>query len=117
MDIPYAYMGRETVIPAVEGDRCPKCGEVFLSPEAAGKTDEAMRCFNREVNEGIGISPEYVRQVRKKLNLDQKEAGRIFGGGVNAFCRYETGKTPPPVPLIKLLRILDAHPELLPLAQ
>jgi HTH-type transcriptional regulator/antitoxin MqsA len=69
------------------------------------------------VNASLGVSPEFVRQVRKKLNLDQKEAGKIFGGGVNAFSRYETGKTPPPVPLIKLLRILDAHPELLPLAQ
>jgi HTH-type transcriptional regulator/antitoxin MqsA len=51
--------------------------------------------------------------VRKKLNLGQKEAGKLVGGGVNAFSRYETGKTPPPVPLVKLIRILDIHPEML----
>ncbi len=27
----------------------------------------------------------------------------IFGGGVNAFSRYENGKTKPPLALVKLL--------------
>jgi HTH-type transcriptional regulator/antitoxin MqsA len=51
--------------------------------------------------------------VRKKLALDQREAAEIFGGGVNAFSRYETGKTKPPLALVKLLKVLDLHPELL----
>jgi HTH-type transcriptional regulator/antitoxin MqsA len=42
-----------------------------------------------------------------------REASEIFGGGVNAFSRYETGKARPPVALVKLLRVLDRHPELL----
>jgi len=46
-------------------------------------------------------------------SLDQREAGEIFGGGVNAFSRYENGKTKPPVALVKLLRVLDRHPDLL----
>ena len=40
-------------------------------------------------------------------------AGEIFGGGTNAFSRYETGKTKPPVALVKLLKVLYHHPELL----
>lgn len=51
--------------------------------------------------------------MRKKLALDQREAAEIFGGGVNAFSRYETGKTKPSLALVKLLRLLDRHPELL----
>ncbi|MGL9735988.1 MAG: type II toxin-antitoxin system MqsA family antitoxin [Symbiopectobacterium sp.] len=31
--------------------------------------------------------------VRKKLELSQREAGRIFGGGDNAFYWYEAGKS------------------------
>ena len=54
-----------------------------------------------------------VVRVRKKLALDQREAAEIFGGGVNAFSRYENGKTRPPVALVKLLRVLDKHPDLL----
>lgn len=37
----------------------------------------------------------------------------IFGGGVNAFSRYENGKTKPPLALVKLLKVLDRHPDLL----
>jgi HTH-type transcriptional regulator/antitoxin MqsA len=49
----------------------------------------------------------------KKLDLDQREAGEIFGGGVNAFSRYENGKTKPSLALVKLLKVLDRHPDLL----
>ncbi len=35
------------------------------------------------------------------------------GGGVNAFSRYENGKTKPPLALVKLFKLLDRHPELL----
>ena len=34
-------------------------------------------------------------------------------GGVNAFSRYENGKTKPPLALVKLLKVLDWHPDLL----
>jgi HTH-type transcriptional regulator/antitoxin MqsA len=45
--------------------------------------------------------------------LDQRQAAEIFGGGVNAFSRYENGKTKPPLALVKLLKVLDRHPDLL----
>lgn len=32
---------------------------------------------------------------------------------MNAFSRYETGKTKPPLALVKLLKVLDRHPDLL----
>ncbi len=61
----------------------------------------------------LSIRPSFIDFVRKKLELDQKEAGEIFGGGVNAFSRYENGKTKPPLALVKLLKVLDRHPDLL----
>jgi HTH-type transcriptional regulator / antitoxin MqsA len=42
-----------------------------------------------------------------------QEAGILFGGSVNAFSRYETGKTKPPLALVKLFQLLDSHPDLL----
>ena len=50
--------------------------------------------------------------MRKKLALDQREAEEIFGGGVDAVSRYENGKTKPPLALVKLLKMLDRHPDL-----
>ena len=71
-----------------------------------------MLAFNKQVNMSLEDT-SFIVAVRKKLNLDQREAAEIFGGGANAFSRYETGKTKPPVSLVKLLRVLDQHPELL----
>ena len=61
----------------------------------------------------VNPDPGFIVKVRKKLSLDQREAAEIFGGGVNAFSRYENGKTKPPLSLIKLFRILERHPDLL----
>lgn len=36
-----------------------------------------------------------------------------ISGGVNAFSRYENGKTKPPLALLKLLKVLDRHPDVL----
>lgn len=68
--------------------------------------------FNREVNAAL-VDPGFIADVRRKLRLDQREAAALFGGGVNAFSRYETGKAKPPVALVRLLEVLDRHPELL----
>lgn len=56
-------------------------------------------------------SPDFIASVNRKLELDQREASEKFGGGVNAFSRYENGKTKPPLALVKLLKVLDRHPE------
>lgn len=111
-DMPYTYKGESTVIPAVAGDFCPACGEAILETGESVRASTAMLEFNKQVNASI-VDPAFIASVRKKLSLDQREAAEIFGGGVNAFSRYENGKTKPPLALVKLLKVLDRHPELL----
>jgi len=89
-NLPYAYKGEKTVIPAVTGDFCPACAESVLEGAESERVMLEMLDFNGQVN-----------------------AAELFGGGVNAFSRYETGKTKPPLSLIKLLKVLDRHPDLL----
>lgn len=115
-DIPYSYRGESTIIKNVTGEFCSSCEEMILEHEEAQRVSDAMAAFNKQVN-AAAVDPEFIRGVRKKLSLDQKEASELFGGGVNAFSRYETGKTMPPVALVKLFRVLDTHPELLPLVR
>lgn len=111
-DLPYIYKGELTTLADVTGDFCPACGEAVLDIDEAGRSSALMREFGRQVNATM-IDPGFIAGVRKKLNLDQREAAEIFGGGVNAFSRYENGKTNPPLALIKLLKVLDRHPDLL----
>lgn len=111
-DIPYNYKGEATIIPAVTGDFCPACDESILEVEESRRTMNLMLEFNKQVNASI-VDPDFIANVRKKLSLDQREAAEIFGGGVNAFSRYENGKTRPPLALVKLFKLLDRHPDLL----
>ncbi len=111
-DIPYIYKGEETVIPEVSGEFCSACGEVVMDAAESEKVNALMLEFNKQVNAAI-VDPAFITYVRKKLELDQREAAILFGGGVNAFSRYENGKTKPPLALVKLFQVLDRHPELL----
>jgi len=111
-DMPYTYKGESTIIPAVTGDFCPACDESILNADESRRTMSFMLAFNKQVNASI-VDPGFIVGVRKKLNLDQREAAEIFGGGVNAFSRYETGKSKPSLALVKLLKVLDRHPDLL----
>jgi HTH-type transcriptional regulator/antitoxin MqsA len=111
-DMPHVYKGEPTVIPAVSADYCPACGEAVMHLEEATRVSNVMKSFRQQVNATM-VDPTYIADVRKKLDLDQRQAAELFGGGINAFSRYENGKTRPPLALVKLLRVLDRHPELL----
>lgn len=111
-DVSYVYKGEETILPGIEGDFCPACGEIILDATNSMHAGSLMGEFNKQVNAAI-VDPQFIVQVRKKLALDQKEAAAIFGGGVNAFSRYEDGKARPPLSLVKLLKVLERHPDLL----
>lgn len=111
-DLPYTYKGETTILPQVTGDFCSACNESIFDAVESRRSMNMMLDFNKQVNASI-VDPGFIENVRKKLALDQREAAEIFGGGVNAFSRYELGKTKPPLALVKLLKILDQHPDLL----
>lgn len=111
-NLSYTYKGERTLIEAVTGDFCSACGEVLLDREHGDRYSAQIGKFHRTVNAAY-VDPAYITRVRRKLDLDQREAAELFGGGVNAFSRYENGKTKPPLSLVKLFRLLDRHPDLL----
>ena len=111
-DLPYTYKGEATTIAAVTADFCPACNESITDAAETDRVMREMQAFNQQVNAAI-VYPAFIVAVRKKLDLGKREAADLFGGGVNAFSRYENGRTKPPLALVKLLRLLDRHPELL----
>jgi HTH-type transcriptional regulator / antitoxin MqsA len=111
-DLPFTYKGETTVTTAVTGEFCPACAESVLDINESKRVMGDMKAFSKQVNSAI-VDPQFIVSIRKKLDLDQREAAEIFGGGINAFSRYENGKTKPPLALVKLLKVLDHHPHLL----
>jgi HTH-type transcriptional regulator/antitoxin MqsA len=110
-DLRYVYKGRPLLVPALDALVCVACGEaLFATPEDGARYDTAIRSHIAAVN--LASAPD-LRAIRKRLKLTQAEAGRIFGGGVTAFSRYERGEVKPPVALVKFFQVLDRHPDLL----
>ncbi|KAG6328247.1 hypothetical protein ID866_10842 [Astraeus odoratus] len=110
-DVVHEYKGEVTTIHNVTGEYCDACGEQILKGAELERVMSEITAFNREVN-AKEVDPAFIASVRKRLNLDQRQAAEIFGGGVNAFSRYETGRVSPPRPLVLLFKALDKHPEI-----
>ena len=111
-EVAYTYKGQTIQIPNVAGEFCPSCNESLHTPEEAEYLNSEMIAFTKEVN-GATVKPEFISETRKLLKLDQRQAAEIFGGGTNAFSRYENGKTRPPLALVQLFKLLAKHPQLL----
>jgi HTH-type transcriptional regulator / antitoxin MqsA len=111
-DIPVTYKGEHPEILSVTGQFCPACGELVLDRERGDRHNELLGQFRRQVISAY-VDPDYIARVRKKLDLDQREAAELFGGGVDTFSCYENGKTRPPLALVKLFKVLERHPEIL----
>jgi HTH-type transcriptional regulator/antitoxin MqsA len=112
-DAPYTYKGKSTIIKAVKGQYCdnPKCGEIVMEMGESVRTSGEMLAFNKTVN--AKLTPIHLLPaVRRRFNLTQQQAAKVFGGGPNAFSRYESGKTKPPLTLVQLFKVLDKHPDL-----
>jgi hypothetical protein len=57
--------------------------------------------------------PQNASKINAGFSPGAAFIARFTGGGVNAFPRYENGKTKLPLALVKLLKVLDRHPDLL----
>ena len=110
-DLPYIYKGEKTIIAGVEADWCDACGESLTGPEESSRVMEVMARTRQGINARAG-NPQLIKHVRKQLKLTQRQAAEIFGGGPNAFSRYEKGDTDAPTALVKLFQLLQRHPEL-----
>ena len=108
--VSYTYKA-QTIAVEQPGDWCPQCGEGVLSPEDMASNRRELHDFRARVD-GFLASHE-IRRIRKKLMLTQHQAAELFGGGPNAFSRYERGEAMQSQALNQLLRLLDRHPELL----
>ncbi|TAL60808.1 MAG: type II toxin-antitoxin system MqsA family antitoxin [Legionella sp.] len=106
--VPFTYKGKTTFIQQ-PGEWCDHCGEGVLKDKDTQATMKEMQTHKAKVDHLL--TPDEIRRIRKKLHINQKEAGEYFGGGVNGFSRYERGETPPPKSLSVLFILLDIDPK------
>lgn len=105
-----SYGNQSLTLHKMHGEFCPACGEGIWDAESYRRYTEAQSALLRAVKGDISAD---IRRIRKSLKLTQTELAEAFGVGKVAFSRYERGETRPPAPLVKLLKLVERHPDLL----
>lgn len=104
------YKGQDIAV-SVAFSLCDACGDEFLTTDQIRFNDRAVVAAKRKA-EGL-LSPKEVKSVRQALCLNQEKAALLFGGGRNAFSKYERGEVAQSVAMDRLIRVCGAHPDLL----
>ncbi len=86
----------------VEHSVCLQCGDVVIFSEQIKRNDCLVRDAWRKMD-GLLTAQEIVA-LRNKLGLTQQDAAKIFGGGTNAFSKYERSEVIQSAAMDKLMR-------------
>ncbi len=82
---------------------CNQCSEEVITTEQIHINEARVREAKKKLD-GL-LSCEEIRDIRTRLGLTQEEAAKIFGGGVNAFSKYERGEVTQSAAMDKLIRV------------
>jgi HTH-type transcriptional regulator/antitoxin MqsA len=100
------HAGRLLTVSELEGYQCDHCGADPVFPEQIRRND-ARFADARRAADGL-LTGEAVRAVRERYRLTQEQAAVLFGGGVQAFSKYERGVVTQSDAMDRLLRLVDA---------
>lgn len=92
----------------MEYSLCDECKREFISKDQIVRNDKAIRDV-KKVHDGLFSSKE-IAEARKKLGLTQEQASLVFGGGRNAFSKYERGEVSQSAAMDKLIKQALKHP-------
>ncbi|EQD28578.1 transcriptional regulator, Cro/CI family [mine drainage metagenome] len=84
------YRGQPLKVGGYTYSVCKACSEEVVTPEQMKINQRLVADAKRGVD-GFLTSTE-IRQLRDRLGLSQADAGKVFGGGPNAFYKYENGE-------------------------
>jgi len=105
-----SFGGQSLTLHGMKGEFCTNCDEGVWDAESYRRYTEAQAALLRAVKSDLSTD---IQRIRKNLKLTQAELSKVFGVGKLAFSRYERGKTHPPAPLVKLLKLVERHPDLM----
>jgi HTH-type transcriptional regulator / antitoxin MqsA len=104
--------GQTYLVREIVRDCCNACGEEFFT---AGQVDEIARIVVSAARADLGrLSSDEIHQLRHDLGLTQAELESQLGVGAGTVGRWERGTVLQGATADRLMRVLWAHPELLP---
>jgi putative zinc finger/helix-turn-helix YgiT family protein len=85
--------------------QCPQCGADPVFPDQARRNHRRYQDARRRAD-GL-LDGAQIEQLRSRLGLTQHKAAELFGGGQNAFSKYERGEVIQSQAMDRLLRLAD----------
>lgn len=89
---------------------CDNCGHEFVTAEQSKEWNKFADIARRK-HDNL-LTPQKIKQIRTGLGLSQKNAAILFGGGVNAFSKYERGEVLQSIALDNVLRLAAKDPSI-----
>ena len=103
----FEYRGRTLKVDDLECWLCPACSADPIFPDQARRNHARYQDARRK-SCGL-LTGDEIAAIRKQLALTQSQAALIFGGGSNAFSKYERGDVIQSVAMDRLLRLASQN--------
>ncbi len=107
----FQHHGSELYVSGLEGYECECCGADPIFDDQIRRNHTRILDARRRAD-GL-LTGEEIRALRDRLGLTQKEASELFGGGANAFSKYERGEVAQSAAMDRLLRLVARYPRLM----
>lgn len=104
----FNHAGKPLQVADIEVSRCSHCGEELVTAQQYRKNQLRVADAKRRAD-GL-LTSEEIRTIRKRHHISQAEASQWFGGGANAFSKYERGEVLQSMAMDTLLRLVDTVP-------
>ncbi len=105
----FSYKGQNLSVPGLEYCECDSCGADPVMANQA-KRNQVKIADAKRASDKLLCSQEIV-EIRRNLGLTQHAASAVFGGGLNAFSKYERGEVLQSEAMDRLLRVASGFPE------
>lgn len=107
------FRGMELDVENLQESKCRNCGNKWVTGEQRAHNNSVMRnayaLVRDELREKHGLlTGQEIAHMREIFALNQREAAALFGGGYNAFNKYESGEVLQSFPMDRLLRLSAA---------
>ena len=102
------YHNQAVRVPDLEYSQCRNCGADPVLADQAKRNQVRFSDARRKID-GL-LSSSDIRKARRYLGLTQHAAANVFGGGLNAFSKYERGEVIQSKAMDKLIRLSCRYP-------
>ncbi|WP_334033904.1 type II TA system antitoxin MqsA family protein [Burkholderia cepacia] len=104
--------GLHVNVEGLHANYCEPCRHTWITPDQRRHNDEQIRAAYIATRDKIRdteglLSTSDIQYIRQRFDLSQRDASHIFGGGINAFNKYESGEVLQSQAMDRLLRLTN----------